>query len=209
MSIVFLIKGILLGIAIAAPVGPVGVLCIRRTLRYGRFSGFCSGLGAAVADTVFGVIAAYGLTFVSDFLVARKIWIHLIGSIFLITLGLRTFFSTKVKIQTTPMIHKNLLADFVSAFFLTLTNPLTVFGFLAIFAGMGLGKTGAHEYMDAFWLVCGIFIGSCIWWLILSEGITFFRERISEKIMLWVNRCAGTLIIAFGIFVFLGMWFGY
>lgn len=198
----------ILGIAIAAPVGPIGVLCIRRTIHYGRFSGFFSGLGAAVADTFFGVIAAYGLTFISDFLEAGRIWIHLIGATFLISLGFRTFISSKVKIRHSPVIHKNLLADFISAFLLTLTNPLTIFGFLAIFAGMGLGEV-AHDYLDAFWLVSGIFIGSCIWWLILSEGVTYFREKISEKVMLWINRCAGILIMAFGLFVFVGMWLGY
>lgn len=208
MELIFFIKGILLGIAIAAPVGPIGILCIRRTLHYGRFSGFFSGLGAAFADTFFGAIAAFGLTFVSDFLVERRVWIHLIGSVFLIALGIRTFLSTKVKVHLSPVMHKTLITDFISTFLLTLTNPLTVFGFLAIFAGMGLGKT-AHEYEDAFWLVLGIFIGSCVWWLILSEGVTYFREKVSEKVMLWINRFAGVLIVAFGIFAFVSIWFTY
>lgn len=196
MEINFFLKGIILGFSIAAPVGPIGVLCIRKTLQFGRLSGFFSGLGAAVADTVYGVIAAFGLTFISSFLLAGQFWFQLIGGLFLIYLGLKTFCSKPA--ETNNLIsHKTLLGDFVSTFFLTVTNPMTILSYLAVFAGLGLSDT-AGNYTSASMLVFGVFIGSALWWLILSEGITLFRKRISQKVMTWINRLAGMIIIAFG-----------
>ncbi len=137
MEFIFFIKGLILGFSIAAPVGPIGILCIRRTLQYGRLSGFCSGLGAAAADTFYGIIAAFGLTLISDFLLEKRIWLHLIGGLFLIYLGWRTFFSKPVeKNQKIP--HKTFTSDFFSTFFLTISNPLTILAYIAILQQSGL-----------------------------------------------------------------------
>jgi threonine/homoserine/homoserine lactone efflux protein len=199
MDLLFFLKGAALGFAIAAPVGPIGVLCIRKTLQFGRFSGFFSGLGAAVADAIYAVIAAFGLTFVSDFLIKGQFWLRLIGGAFLIYLGLRTFFAhphePKVSHGST---HKTLFSDFLSTFLLTLTNPLTVLAFLAVFAGLGL-TSFSGGYGSAICLVLGVLFGSILWWLILSEGVTFFRKKVSERVMGWINRIAGILIMAFGL----------
>ena len=155
-----------------------------------------SGLGAAIADTVYGVVAAFGLTLISSFLLAGQFWLQLIGGIFLIYLGLKTFFSKPTETNN-RISHKTLLGDFVSTFFLTVTNPMTILSYLAIFAGLGLSNT-AGNYAGASMLVFGVFLGSALWWLILSEGISIFRKKISQKVMTWINRLAGMIIIAFG-----------
>lgn len=196
MDLSFLMKGIILGITIAAPVGPIGILCIRRTLQFGRFSGFFSGLGAAVADTFYGLVTAFGLTFISSFLIAQQFWLRLIGGGFLLCLGAKMFFTRRQEHQK-EVTHKTLLSDFISTFFLTITNPMTILAFVAIFAGLGLSDM--HEnYWNALELVFGVFVGSTVWWLVLCEGITLFRKRLNQTVMVWINRIAGLIIAAFG-----------
>lgn len=197
MSLGFLFKGILLGFAIAAPVGPIGVLCIRRTLQYGRLSGLYSGLGAAFADSLYAIVAAFGLTFVTTFLLAAQTWFRLIGGLFLLYLGWRTFIS-KPAAQGAKAKHTSLFSDFISTFFLTITNPMTILSFLAIFAGVGLTHIQG-TYTQAIQLVVGVFLGSALWWLLLSEGVTLFRKKVSHAVMTWINRIAGLIIIALGI----------
>lgn len=190
-----LIKGLIIGFAIAAPVGPIAIHCIRTTLQFGRLPGLFSGLGAAVADLMYGIIAAFGLTFISNILTTNQFWLRLIGGIFLIYLGIRTFIY-KSKVETRKKINRSSLTkDFLTTFFLTLTNPLTVLSFIAIFAALGLSQDGNN----AFALVTGVFLGSAIWWLLLCELVTFFRKRIGEKMLRWINRIAGLIIFGFGI----------
>lgn len=196
MEFHFLLKGILVGFAIAAPVGPIGVLCIRRTLQYGRFSGLFSGLGAAVADTIYAIIGGFGLTFISNFLIAEQFWLRLIGGIFLLYLALRIFFA-KANEKTKEISHTTLLNDFVSTFFVTITNPMTILSYLAVFAGLGLASS-KQNYNEASMLVFGVFLGSTAWWLLLSEGVTLFRKKVSQKVMIWINRIAGIIIAGFG-----------
>lgn len=197
MEMSFLAKGLIIGFAVAAPVGPIGILCIRRTLEFGRFSGFVSGLGAALADTLYGVVAAFGLTLISDLLLAGQFWLRLFGGIFLIYLGIKTFLA-KPKARDTNVSHLSLSKDFASTFLLTLTNPMTVLSYIAIFAAVGLSNV-SNDYWDSSWLVFGVFLGSSFWWFILSEGVTFFRKSVSKNVMAWINRIAGLIIIAFGL----------
>lgn len=198
MDIALFAKGALLGFSIAAPVGPVGILCIRRTLQNGRFSGLFSGLGAAAADTFYGCIAAFSLTLVSNFLIAQRFYLHLVGGLFLIFLGGKTFFAKTKEISADHVPHRSFVSDFVSTFFLTISNPLTLFSFVAVFAALGLVNV-SEKYVDASILVAGIFTGASIWWLFLSEGITLFRKRVSQQTMTWINRIAGMIVVAFGL----------
>jgi threonine/homoserine/homoserine lactone efflux protein len=203
MSGFLLLKGIILGFAIAAPVGPIGVLCIRKTLQYGRLSGLFSGLGAAFADATYAMMAAFGLTAISELLLAEQFWLRLIGGIFLLYLGWKTFMakpSTESKIVT----HKTLVNDFVSTFFLTITNPMTMLSFIAIFAGVGW-SIDEWSYFQAMSLVLGVLLGSALWWLLLSEGITLFRKKVSQRVMTWINRIAGLIIFAFGTIALLSL----
>ena len=193
-------RGVAIGLAIAAPVGPIGVLCIRRTLAGGRLAGFVTGLGAATADTVYGAVAAFGLTAVSAFLVSQQDWLRLIGGAFLLYLGIRTFL-TRPMPQTAVRDDKSsrtLAGDYASTFLLTITNPLTIISFAAVFAGLGLGS-GYDDLASALLLVAGVFTGSALWWLLLSAGVSLLRGRITENGLRWVNRVSGVIITVFGV----------
>jgi predicted secreted hydrolase/threonine/homoserine/homoserine lactone efflux protein len=192
-----LLKGIAIGFSIAAPVGPIGVLCIRRTLSEGRTSGFVSGLGAATADAVYGCIAGFGLTFVSSFLIDQQIWIRLIGGLFLCYLGIRTFLAVPAS-EMAPASSSGLIGAYGSTLVLTLTNPLTILSFAAIFAGLGIADTGG-DYGAAAALVLGVFVGSGLWWLLLSSIASVLRSQFNTRALLWINRVSGFIILVFGL----------
>jgi threonine/homoserine/homoserine lactone efflux protein len=202
MDIAFLLRGGIIGISIAAPVGPIGVLCIRRTLAEGRIAGLMTGLGAATADAVYGCIAAFGLTFVSSFLISQQTWLRLIGGVFLCFLGIRTFLA-KPAAQAAEAEGAGLGSTYASTFFLTLTNPMTILAFAAIFAGLGLSSAGG-DYLSAILLVLGVFLGSALWWLLLSGGIGLFRDRFRVSGLIWVDRISGAIIIGFGLLALFG-----
>lgn len=201
MEIGFLLKGVIVGFSIAAPVGPIGVLCIRRTLAEGGLSGLVSGLGAATADTVYGCIAGFGLTFISNFLVNQKVWLGLLGGLFLCYLGIATFL-TKPAEEPASAMGNNLIDAYASTFFLTLTNPMTIISFAAIFAGLGLASTQGN-YISAGMLVLGVFLGSALWWIILSSSVGAFRARFNPDGLRWVNRISGGIIAVFGLLALL------
>ncbi len=200
----FYLRGIVIGFSIAAPVGPIGVLCIRRTLAEGRAYGLVSGLGAASADACYGFTAAFGLTFISTILIDQKLWLHLVGGAFLCYLGIRTFLARPAfSTQGAAPADMNLIGAYASIFFLTLTNPLTILSFAAIFAGLGIASANG-DYGTAAVLVLGVFCGSALWWFILSSGVSILRSRIDGAALEWVNRVSGVIITAFGLFALLG-----
>jgi threonine/homoserine/homoserine lactone efflux protein len=161
MDIIYFYKGLVIGFSIAAPVGPIGILCIKRTLTLGRWVGLASGLGAATADAIYGFIAAFGLTFISNFLIQQQTWLRLIGGAFLCYLGIKTFISQPA-VSSAPSSHLSILNAYGSTFFLTLTNPLTILSFAAIFAGLGLVNANS-DYLSASITVLGVFLGSACW----------------------------------------------
>ncbi|GAB4504278.1 MAG: LysE family transporter [Anaerolineales bacterium] len=191
------LRGLLIGFSIAAPVGPIGVLCIRRTLAEGRMAGFLSGLGAASADMLYGAIAAFGLTAVQSRLVEQRGWLAPLGGLFLLYLGARTFFSKPAQ-EAARAKGKGKLSAWLTTFFLTLTNPMTILSFIAIFAGLRLGETGG-DMLSAALMVLGVFLGSAAWWLTLSTGVGLLRDKFTPALMTWVNRLAGLVIFAFGL----------
>ena len=202
------LQSFLIGISIAAPVGPIGILCIRRTLTEGRIAGFISGLGAASADALYGAIAAFGLTIVSALLIRQTFWLRLGGGLFLLYLGVKTFTAAPTSqefISSSSEKKKSFLNNYASTFLLTITNPLTILSFAAIFAGFGIGMDVSDDYLAASIMVIGIFLGSCIWWLTLSSLTGYFRRRIGEKSMTWINRISGTIIFAFGVLALTSM----
>ena len=198
MDIPFLLRGIIIGFSIAAPVGPIGVLCIRRTLADGRAYGLISGFGAASADAIYGAVAGFGLTFISNFLVSQQMWLRLIGGIFLCYLGVKTLWAKPAEQVALVKKNKGLVGAYASTFFLTLTNPMTIISFAAIFAGLGLANKEAN-YISATILISGVFIGSAAWWFILSIGVGLFRERFTNYGLQWVNRISGVIITSFGL----------
>lgn len=203
MDISVLLKGLMIGFSIAATVGPIGVLCIRRTLIEGRLSGLVSGFGAATADAIYGAIAGFGLTFISNFLVDQQTWLRLIGGLFLIYLGLKTFLRKPKDLVLSDQRVK-LIDAYGSTLFLTLTNPMTIISFVAIFTGLGLASESGN-YLSASILVLGVFIGSALWWLLLSYGVGIFREKFTLAGLKWVNRISGVIIASFGLYVFLSL----
>ncbi|MGE5123909.1 MAG: LysE family translocator [Acidobacteriaceae bacterium] len=197
------VAGLIIGFSIAAPVGPIGVLCIRRTLTSGRLSGLVSGLGAATADGLYGCVAAFGLTFISNILIHQQVWLRLLGGLFLCYLGLKAFIS----IPDDPAAQSSrptLFSSYASTFFLTLTNPLTILSFAAIFAGLGV-KLGQSDYAIATVTVLGVFLGSACWWVLLTSVVHLVRTRFQPSGLLWVNRISGMVILGFGIFALAGM----
>ena len=200
MDVRLFFKGLILGLSIAAPVGPIGLLCIRRTLARGRAIGLVSGLGAATADAVYGCIAGFGLAFVTDLLVGGQVWLRLAGGVFLIVLGVKTW-RAAVASEAADARGNGLVGAYASTFVLTLTNPVTILSFAAMFAGIGLPEDGLG---GAVVLVLGVFAGSALWWLLLSGLVGLFRDRLGVGVLRWVNRVSGTAIAAFGVVALLG-----
>ena len=190
------LKGFIIGISIAAPVGPIGVLCIQRTISHGKLSGLATGLGAASADAVYGFVAAFGLTFISNFLVAQQTWFRLIGGGFLIYLGVRAYFSN-LDNRTVNTNNPSLAGAYGTTFLLTLSNPMTILSFAAIFSGFGLVDASIH-YGSAALMVIGVFLGSASWWLFLSSGTHLLRGRLNQRLV-WVNKLSGIVITLFGV----------
>ncbi|MDD2766134.1 MAG: LysE family transporter [Opitutaceae bacterium] len=194
-----LLKGLVIGFAIAAPVGPINLLCLRRSLSDGRRVGFVSGLGAAVADTTYGIIAAVGLTAVTDFLIGHRAWLQLFGGLFLLVLGTFTMRAHAPRREAAAPVHVGRLRDaFVSTYVLTLANPMTIIAFTGVFAGLGLGwRTG--RTIDALQLIGGVFTGSALWWLLLALLAGTFGRHLNDGTLRWINRIAGGIIAAFGV----------
>jgi threonine/homoserine/homoserine lactone efflux protein len=192
-----LLTGAIVGFSIAAPVGPIGALTIRRTLAHGRLAGFITGLGAATADSLYGALAAFGLTMITAYLVAQQRWLSISGGLFLCYLGVRTFLA-RPAVPGQEADAAGLLAAYASTVFLTLTNPATILSFIGIYAGLGLAG-GSADYADAAAFVAGVFSGSASWWLLLSVGIGALRENMSVRELRWINRMSGAVIAAFGV----------
>ena len=186
-----LITGALIGFSIAVPVGPVGLLCIRRSLSDGRLAGFVTGLGAAVADTLYGLAAAFSLTALTNFLVDHRTSFQLFGGLVMLGLGVATLRSRPAASTADRPAHHPGIA-FVSAFAITATNPLTVLAFIGIFAGL---NHPAADTLASMRLVLGVFLGSAAWWLILSNGAAHFSRKLRSGGFRALNLIAGTGIV--------------
>jgi threonine/homoserine/homoserine lactone efflux protein len=190
-------RGLVIGLSIAAPVGPIGVLCIRRTLAEGRLAGLVTGLGAATADAIYGAVAGFGITAIAGLLLRQQGLIRLVGGLFLCYLGVRTLLATPAE-RAAAASGRTLLQSYGSALALTLTNPLTILSFAAIFAGLGAGTT-TGSYDAAALLVLGVLLGSALWWLILSGGVSILRARLTPAALRWINRLSGGILLIFGL----------
>jgi len=198
MEFFIILKGLILGISIAAPVGPIGILCIRRTIEEDRLSGLISGLGAACADAIFASIAVFGITQISNLFFGGQILLRIIGIIYLLFLGVRTYISIPTIPQQIHTPPKRQFFNFLSTFMLTMTNPVTIISFAAIFTGIGVINPDG-KYFSQFILVLGVFLGSVSWWFFLSSIVGVFRLRINLDKMRWINRASGGILISFGV----------
>jgi len=196
----FLPRGLVLGFTIAAAVGPISLLTIRRTLAHGRVYGLASGLGVALADATYAAIAAFGLTAITSILVGGRVLLGLVGGAFLVVLAIRTMTSRPNEVAVVAE-RPGLAAAFGSIFGLTMTNPMTILSFAGLFAGLGLTGTGGA---DAALLVAGVFLGSATWWVVLTSVVTALRSRVTIPVLTWVNRVSGAAILIFGVVAILG-----
>ncbi len=194
MDLSFFIKGLIFGFSIAAPVGPIGILCIRRSLTRGWTSGLVTGMGAATADAIYGSAAGFGLAGITGFVVGQRAWIQPFGGLFLCWLGLRIFLSGTDE-KPGSEVPGSAAMGYLSA--------LLLLSFAAVFAGMGLGSIGVG-HAAAGWLVAGVFSGSMAWWIILSSASSLFNTRMNTKSMRWINRFSGAVLAGFGLMAVIG-----
>jgi threonine/homoserine/homoserine lactone efflux protein len=199
MDITFLLKGLVIGFVIAAPLGPIGILCARRTLTHGRKAGFLSGMGASTADVLYGFIAAFGLTFISDFLLSYQFWLRLAGGVILCFIGVKTFMEKPDRKGFILLLEekKRHTGMYTSTFLLTLTNPLTIFSLAAVFAGVGIVGTKGNV-LSAAVLILGVFLGSVLWWLFIVGALSVFEKQLKRHELLWISRIAGLIIAVSG-----------
>ncbi|HEY0836366.1 MAG TPA: LysE family transporter [Azospirillum sp.] len=199
-QLVVLLQGLILGIAIAAPVGPIGLLCIRRTIEHGPMMGFATGMGAAVADTFYGAIAAFGVSAAIGFLTGHETLFRIVGGIILLVVAIRTYRQSpaaEAREADAAPDSRTAISGFMTGLSLTMTNPATIFAFIAVFAGFGLGADLGH--FDAATMVLGVFLGSASWWLALSSGVAAVRHRISDQGLALLNHCTGIALAVFGL----------
>ncbi len=199
-AIELFLKGVIAGVAISAPVGPVNVLCVSRTISKGWIAGIVSGIGAAAADTFYGSIAGFSISIVIGFLIREESKLRLFGGILLVLLGI-WYYMKRPESLSKHGKRKADHSDLVTTFLLNLTNPTTVLSFLAVLAVLGLG--GHRAAWLTLMMVAGIFAGAMVWWLILTGVTNYFRDRFTDKSMLWMNRIGGIAIGAFGVLMFL------
>lgn len=198
----FFIRGLIIGFLIAAPVGPIGVLCIKRSFSKGALSGFVTGLGAATADACYGAIAAFGLTFISNFLIEQKFIFQIAGIIFLLYLGYKTFREKPAAEAKGDLSSKGLFSDYLTTVGLTLTNPTTIASFIAVFAGIGIAS---GSYSSATLVVFGVFLGSAVWWILLSNGVGLLRKKANTELLGWVNKISGLIMAGFALMLLVNL----
>ena len=196
MTILFL-KGLAFGFILAATVGPMWVLCFRRTIAQGALAGFVSGMGIAVADGLYGAVAAFGLTAISGFLLEQRFWLGLMGGAFLLYLGIKYLTAKPVQIHQLSRESTSLPQAFLSTLGLTLANPPTILAFAAIFAGLGL--VSSSDYGAAALVVLAVFLGSASWWIVLAAGADWLRERAGPKLFRIINLVSGVTILGFAL----------
>ncbi|HEX4585131.1 MAG TPA: LysE family transporter [Burkholderiaceae bacterium] len=197
MALNLLLKGLVIGVSIAAPVGPIGLLCVRRSLEQGVVAGLATGLGAATADAAYGCVAGFGLTAISGFLVAHATWLRLGGGATLCWLGARMILARPAQREARAR-SGGVLPAYFSTLLLTLANPMTILSLVAVFAGFGL--VVSTTYAGAATLVAGVFVGSGLWWLFLSTAAARMRHRVSDSWMRAINRLSGGTIVLFGLY---------
>lgn len=195
MDIIHLLKGIVVGFSVSVPLGPIGILCVQRTINYGRRSGFASGAGAALSDMTYAIITGFSITFIIEFIRENQLIFQILGAILLLVLGIKIFFTApRLNENATGRPSANLIGDVVSTYFLTISNPLTLIVFIVVFAGFGLAAD-VSDLRSTILIILGIFIGAALWWFALISIVNLFRSKINEKRLRWINKIAGATIV--------------
>lgn len=192
-----IIKGILIGLLVSIPLGPIGVLVIQRTVNKSRIAGLMSGLGAALSDTLYAIVAGFSLTFIIDFIRIHELFFQSLGAVVVLILGISIFFKNPVSDLRRNRLRGNThFQDIISSFLVTVSNPLTVFVFLAVFASSGVAVS-LEKPFHSFFVILGISLGAFLWWFTLSGIVSLFRHKINLRVLWWINKTAGALIILF------------
>ncbi|MBN2743934.1 MAG: LysE family translocator [Marinilabiliaceae bacterium] len=203
MDFSFFFDGFIVGLIASVPLGPIGVLCIQRTLSKGRWSGFISGLGAASSDAIYAIIACFSLSYVVSFIEKQMLWLQIFGVALMLFLGLRIFYSNPAKqLRRQKSNSKNFVQDFASVFFLTISNPLYVFLFIGIFAGLRFVQP-QNDIIGQMVLILGVLAGASAWWFVLTSIVNLFRAKINLRRLWWINKIAGGVIVLAALFSFL------
>jgi threonine/homoserine/homoserine lactone efflux protein len=206
MILGLLIKGIFMGLLVSIPPGPVGAMCIKRTIHRGIRSGVISGIGAATADTLYAIVASLGVSYVINFIEQERYWIQLVGAAIILLIAIKLFYTNPaVEFRNNRTKKANLFEEFLSVFFITLSNPLVIFIFIALFAGFNM-LDGPDRYISSLLLIGGVFSGAMLWWLLLSVIIDRFRTRIRLKNIWWLNRILGIIVFCCGVFALLKLY---
>lgn len=194
------LKSLVIGLSVAVPVGPIGLLCIQRTLEKGRVYGFLSGAGAATADATYAGIAGFGVAVISGFLIDQRIWIRLLGGMFLLILGVRKLVGSGVDVDSADEKGSgSLWLSYSSTFLLTMANPTTILFFVAIFAALG-GIASQGGDFGVLVMVFGVFLGSALWWFVLSSFVHMIRRRLGLKAVMILSKISALIIVAFGLY---------
>lgn len=202
----YILKGIIIGLSVSIPLGPIGILVIQKTLSQGKKTGFVTGLGAAFADFIYAIIASLGISIIIDSIVKHHIYFQIIGGLFLIYLGYKVFFTNPIKQLRQSNGGGSLIGDFLSTFLLTITNPMALLLFIGVFAGIGfLDKQ--FDYQSIVYIILGVIIGTSLWWYILATLISLFRKKIRIRRLNWINKISGLVIFIFGIVAILSIFF--
>ena len=197
MFLTLILKGILIGLLVSIPLGPIGVLVIQRTVNKSRMAGLVSGMGAALSDTLYAIIAGFSLTYVVEFIRANEVFLQSIGALVVLGLGIHIFFKNPVTdLQQHRLKGNTHFKDIISTFLVTFSNPLSVFVFLAIFTSSGVASNLVQPY-NTFFIILGVFTGTFIWWFSLSGIVSMFRHKINLRILWWINKTAGVLMVVF------------
>lgn len=205
MTITIFIKGIIVGLLASIPLGPIGVICIQRTINKGKVSGFLSGLGAASADTIFAAIAGFSLTFIINYIEERQIIFQAVGGVVVFLLGIKIFFTNPVKqLRRHKRKKDNLLEDYLSVLAVTITNPLAVFLFIALFASLGV-VTDNINWAKSLITTSGVFLGAAIWWYILTSLVNIYRRKFRLRQLWWINKISGAAIFTLGAVAIIGL----
>jgi threonine/homoserine/homoserine lactone efflux protein len=190
------LKGLIIGIMVSVPLGPIGLLVIQKTVNKNRLAGFISGIGVALADSFYAIIAGFSLTFILDFLKKHELLFQIIGGLILVILGLSIYFKNPVKdFKKYRKKGNGYFQDLIFTFLLTLSNPATVFIFIAVLTGSGV-VLSIKELSEAFFIILGVFSGGSLWWLILTRTVSIFRHRFNLRLLWWFNKIAGVIIIS-------------
>ncbi len=201
----YIIKGIVVGLMVSVPLGPMGVLIIQKTLHKGKLAGFIAGLGAASADTFYAVVATFGFGFIVNFIESQEFWLQFAGSIVVVIIGLKIYFANPIKQYKAQREAKvGFFSDFVSLFFLTASNPVVVFFFIATFAGTSIFGTEPTMVNEAM-VIIGVFLGATFWWYTLSTIIDLFRKKFRLRSLFVINRVSGVIISILGLFMFISL----